>query len=359
MARNNQRRLEVVAAESIMCSPHPRYRTLPRSLTRERAAPLILAAALAASILYASNVWAREYVIPSPPNSVVGQVITVRTSAQDTLSDIARRYEVGYDQIRLANPGVDPWMPGAGTKVVVPSRFVLPDAPRRGIVINVPEMRLYYYPRRKAGQPAHVFTYPVSIGRGDWQTPLVVTKIVRKEPHPVWIPPKSIRAEHAANGDPLPKVVAAGPKNPLGDYALHLGIPGYLIHGTNRPYGIGMRVTHGCVRLYPRNIDALFHMVSVGTPVRIVNQPVKAGWLNGSLYVEVHPPFSGKSSETPVNLTPVVKAVMDATGQPPTDRMVDWDTVYAAARHTTGIPTKVSREPVASARTVSNLGQTD
>lgn len=323
----------------------------------------MLAALLSVLALHAAAAFADEYVMGSPDDSVVGRVQVVAARVGDTLPDIARRYKVGYEEIRLANPGVDTWLPGEGTEVVVPTQFVLPDAPHQGIVVNVPEMRLYYYPKPRAGERQRVFTYPVSVGRGDWETPLAVTDVVRKDKDPAWYPPESIRAEHAANGDPLPKVVAPGPGNPLGRYALRLGLSGYLIHGTNKPYGIGMKVTHGCIRLYPEDIEALFGMAPVGTPVRLVNQTVKAGWLAGRLYVEVHPSLSDSATGRPTNLTPIVNAVLEATGDLPSDALVDWEAAYAAARVTTGIPADVSRRPVASmgsqSETASALGRAD
>lgn len=285
---------------------------------------------------------ANEFLIPSPETSVVGETRIVAARAGDTLLDIARRHKVGYEEIKLANPGVDTWLPGAGTEVVVPTQFVLPDTPREGIVVNVPEMRLYYFPKPRPGQQPRVITYPVSVGRGDWETPLGLTQIVRKDRNPAWRPPESIRAEHAARGDYLPKVVPPGPGNPLGDYALRLGLPGYLIHGTNKPYGIGMKVTHGCLRLYPEDIDALFGEASVGMPVRLVNQAAKAGWRDGRLYLEVHPGFDDSGAGQPTSLTPLVGAVLAATGTLPSDDSIDWESVYATARVSNGIPSAVS-----------------
>lgn len=223
--------------------------------------------------------------------SVVGEVFTVSARREDTLLDIARRYGLGRDEIVNANPGVDIWLPGEGTRVHVPRRYVLPDAPREGIVLNLPEMRLYYYPPESEDVARQVITHPISIGRQDWQTPLGETRIVSKVKNPTWFPPESVRAEHAADGDPLPSVVPPGPDNPLGGYALRLGIPGYLIHGTNKPYGVGMRVSHGCIRMYPEDIVAMFSQVTNDTPVRIINQPVKTGWRDGKLYLEVHRPL--------------------------------------------------------------------
>jgi L,D-transpeptidase ErfK/SrfK len=148
---------------------------------------------------------------------------------------------------------------------------------------------MYYFPQPRDGEPAYVKTYPISIGRMDWETPLGLTKIVSKARNPTWYPPESVREEHAADGKPLPRIVPPGPDNPLGEYAMRLGLPGYLIHGTNRPAGVGMRVTHGCVRMFPEDIDYLFAQIGVDTPVRIINEPVKIGWDGDELVMEVHP----------------------------------------------------------------------
>ncbi len=319
---------------------------------------MLLAGCLAALAFLATTAHANEFVIPSPDATVVGEVRIVEAREGDTLLDIARRHKLGFEEIKLANPGVDTWLPGAGTEVVVPTQYVLPDAPREGIVVNIPEMRLYYYPEPAAGEPARVITYPVSIGRGDWATPLGTTRIVRKDENPTWRPPESIRAEHAARGDYLPKVVPPGPDNPLGDHSLRLGLPGYLIHGTNRSYGIGMKVTHGCLRLYPEDIEALFQATSVGTSVRLVNQAAKAGWLDGRLYLEVHPTFDETDDERPASLTPLVSAVLTATGSLPDD-LVDWETVYATSRVSNGIPSAVSATIPRPTGTSAELGQAD
>lgn len=234
---------------------------------------------------------ADSFPLPAGGETVVGEAFTVSARGEDTLLDIARRYGLGRDEIVHANPGVDVWLPGEGTEVRVPRRFVLPDAPWQGIVLNLPEMRLYYFPDIAAEAELLVTTHPVSIGRQDWQTPLGETRIVSKVKNPAWYPPASVRAEHAADGDPLPGVVPPGPDNPLGGYAIRLGLPGYLIHGTNKPYGVGMRVSHGCVRMYPEDIVSMYGQVANNTPVRIINQPVKVGWRGDQLYLEVHSPL--------------------------------------------------------------------
>ena len=185
---------------------------------------------------------AEAYWYPGPSQGVIGEVRHVKAAYEDTLLDIGRRHGLGYTEMVSANPDVDIWLPGTGREVRVASEFVLPDAPREGIVINLAEYRLYYYGMIDEGV---VLTFPISIGKMDWQTPLGRTSIVRKQRNPTWYPPKSVLAEYAAEGRPLERVVPPGPDNPLGDYAMRLGLPGYLIHGTNRPAGVGMRVTHG------------------------------------------------------------------------------------------------------------------
>ncbi|RLA23883.1 MAG: L,D-transpeptidase [Gammaproteobacteria bacterium] len=240
--------------------------------------------------------WATSYPLPPIDNQLIGQVQKTLARQEDTLLDIARHYDIGQKEILLANPAVDRWIPGGGTEVTIPSRFILPDAPKKGIVLNVPEMRLYHFRKENGSNPKTVTTHPVSIGRMDWTTPLGQTRITQKTENPVWRPPESIKKEHAEEGEILPDIVPAGPDNPLGLFALRLGIPGYLIHSTNKPFGVGMRVSHGCVRMYPEDIERLFPNVKVGTPVLITNQPIKVGWFTGELYIEVHPALDEEST---------------------------------------------------------------
>ncbi len=224
-----------------------------------------------------------------PMDDVVGRVQVIRARHEDTLSDIARRFNVGYEEIVSANPGVDPWLPRAGTEVVVPSEFVLPDAKREGIVINLAAMRLFYFPKMKAGEPQKLITHPIGIGRVGWRTPEGSTRVVSKTEAPAWIPTAAIRKEHAADGDPLPKVVPPGPDNPLGTHVLRLGWPEYAVHGTDKPPSIGLRGTHGCLRLYPEDIVGLYEAVPVGTPVTVVNQPFLVGWRGDTLMMQTYP----------------------------------------------------------------------
>ena len=232
---------------------------------------------------------AEVYELPPEGFDVIGALSTITVRYEDTLVDIARRHGLGYEDVVRANPDVNVWLPGEGTEVVLPTRFVLPPGPRRGVILNLAEYRMYYFPEPRDGEPAYVLTYPISIGRMDWETPLGLTKVISKVRNPAWYPPESVREEHAADGNPLPRIVPPGPDNPLGEYAMRLGLPGYLIHSTNRPAGVGMRVTHGCIRMFPEDIEYLFSQVGVDTPVRIINEPVKIGWEGDRLVMEVHP----------------------------------------------------------------------
>jgi L,D-transpeptidase ErfK/SrfK len=179
-------------------------------------------------------------------------------------------------------------LPGEGREILVPTQFVLPAAPREGVVVNVAEMRIYYYPPHKKGEPQTVYTHPIGIGKVGWNTPEGSTKIISRQKDPVWVVPKSVRAEHAQDGEVLPAQIPAGPDNPLGQYEFRLGWPSYLIHGTNKPYGVGMRSSHGCMRLYPEDIAVFFNLIPIGTKVTVVNQPYLFGWRDGTLYLQAY-----------------------------------------------------------------------
>lgn len=286
-------------------------------------------------------------------DDVIGELALTATVRNDTIADIARTYSQGYNEMRLANPTVDPWLTGEDTEVVIPSQYVLPAAPRVGIVINVAEMRIYHYRARGKGQALEVATYPVSIGRQNWSTPHGATSVVSKVKDPTWTPPESIRREHAAEGDFLPAVVPAGPKNPLGAYALRLGMSGYLIHGTDKPYGIGMRVTHGCMRLYPKDIETVYHTVPVGTVVRIVNQPYKVGLLKGQLLLEVHPALEEDISAGTYaqEFTHVMSLILPYAANHEIN--LDWSALRGAVLRKDGVPVIVGS---AAIRTVSAAG---
>jgi L,D-transpeptidase ErfK/SrfK len=211
------------------------------------------------------------FLVETPEQGVIGEPQVVFASESDTLSDLAREYGLGYDEIVAANPEVDPWLPGEGTPVLLPTQYVLPGVERTGVILNIATKRLFFFPRSVDGGPQEVLTYPIGIGRVGWETPLGDATVVAKARDPQWWVPASVRKEHAEMGDPLPAVVPPGPDNPLGHRVLQLDMPGYLIHGTNAPYGVGMRVSHGCIRLYPENIEHLFDLVEIGESVTIIN----------------------------------------------------------------------------------------
>jgi L,D-transpeptidase ErfK/SrfK len=291
---------------------------------------------LAAWVLSAPAGFAQTFPL-TDARDLLGELATARATYSDTFTDIGRRAGLGYEEMRRANPGIDPWLPGEGTEVVLPTQFLLPSGSRQGVLVNVAEYRMYFF-RQVDGTPA-VTTFPVSIGRMDWSTPVGRHRVMSKQVRPAWYPPESIRAEHAADGDHLPKVVPPGPKNPLGEYAMRLSISSYLIHGTNNPVGIGMQVTHGCIRMYPEDIKWLFPQVPVGTPVEIVNQPYKFGWAGEVLYLEAHPPLEGDGAAEDRGMTVVTEAYVRATDKRPAE--VDWDLVEEVYRAKLGIPVRV------------------
>lgn len=275
--------------------------------------------------------------VPESGEDVIGEVSVYATREEDTLLDIARDFDIGFVEIRAANPGVDPWLPEIGARLVIPGMHILPPAPRRGIVINLAEMRLYFF---APGHPPR--TYPVGIGREAFETPVGATGVVRKAAWPAWYPTRSAREE-----DPdLPAYVPPGPDNPMGTHAVYLGWPTYAIHGTNKPDSIGRRGSHGCIRLYPEDAEELFHLIEPGTPVRIVDQPVKTGWRAGELWLEVHPAQAdadeleshGRLSAPPPS--GVEEQVMSAAGAEA--GRVDWYLVAMAALDRRGVPVRVT-----------------
>ncbi len=281
-------------------------------------------------------------------DSVVGDIRQAHARGDDTLIDIAREFDLGYDQIVSANPDVNRWIPGEGTVVTLPSQYILPGAVRKGLVLNIAELRLYYYPNAPKGSTPEVITYPVSIGRMDWRTPLGITRVVRKERDPVWRPPPSIRAEHALEGEELPQYIAGGdPTNPLGRFALRLGIPSYLIHGVDerKAFGIGMRVTHGCIRMYPEDIEELFGLVPANTQVTIVDEPIKIGRRGDRVFLSVHQPLDEGEDESlpPLPRVPLGQVMHHLTTQTRFDAQVDSALVRKIVEVGDGVPHEIAR----------------
>lgn len=315
----------------------PRFTAVARSLSL-------------ASLLVAGPVAALELPLPPPGEDIVGQVQVIKAKYEDTFADVGVANDLGYLEMVAANPGVDPWLPGAGTEIILPTRYILPQGPREGIVINLAEYRLYYFPK---GQNV-VHTFPLGIGREGWGSPIAHTTITAKTSNPAWYPPKSIREEHAAEGDPLPAVVPPGPDNPLGPFKFNLGVPGYLIHGSNKKFGIGMRVSHGCFRMLNNNVLALASMVPVGTPVRIINEPYKFGVSGGKVYLEAHAPLDDNGDPSVVDKhTAVINALLKREELVNSIRL-DWDVVREVVAAEDGLPVEIAEPNSAVAATVPN-----
>jgi L,D-transpeptidase ErfK/SrfK len=288
-----------------------------------------------------------------PEQDVVGRLQVTVARHEDTFADIARRFDVGYGELVRANPGVDPWIPGAGTEIVLPTEFILPDAPREGLVLNLAAMRLYYFPKRPKDAPkdapVEVFTHPIGIGKVGWATPEGTTKVTSHVKDPVWTPPLSVRKEHEKEGDILPDKVPPGPENPLGRHMMRLGWPSYLVHGTNKPPAVGMRASAGCIRLYPEDIARIYELVPDGTRVTVVNQPYLLGWHGDRLLLQAFEPLVDDTRDW----SDVPKALRQKTKKPATHRWkrvaadaatIDWERIRAMAADPRGIAVEVGAQ---------------
>lgn len=271
----------------------------------------------------------------------IGEMEVYTATYEDTLVKIARDNNLGFVELRAANPYIDPWIPGEGTKIILPKRHILPDAPREGIIINLPEMRLYAFVEK--GQPP--VSYPIGVGRDGLRTPSGTTKIIRKKTGPTWYPTARMREEDPS----LPQSIPAGPNNPLGSHALYLGWPEYAIHGTNRPFGIGRRVSSGCIRLYPESIIELYELVDEGAPVAVVDQPVKATWVGDVFYVEAHPQLEQADTIEQNGGIPdyhvdqkEINAIIKAAGD--FAFLINWEETRQVIRERAGVPVAVARK---------------
>ncbi len=270
--------------------------------------------------------------------TVIGNTQVHIVEKGETFLDIARRYDLGYNEIVAANPHVDPWIPPQGAEVLIPSEWILPRGATEGIVLNIPEMRLYYYlPSPRAGAPSSmVVTYPVGLGRQDWQTPQAEFRVRGKTKNPTWVIPQSIKLERIERYGFSEDAIPGGhPDNPLGKYRIELTLPSYAIHGTNREWGVGMQVSHGCVRMYPEDIAAFFDLVQIGAPGSFVYQPIKVGVRGGRVLVEVHDDIYG------VAPWPWMFA-QELITEMGLERLVDRERLEAAVEAASGIPTDVS-----------------
>lgn len=281
-----------------------------------------------------------EYTKPLPGEDVIGEIVYVTPKRHESLVDLTIRYEMGYDELRWANPGINAWMLSETQPLVLPTQFILPKGKRSGIVSNIPEMRTYYFLKGSD----KIYVYPVGVGRMDWKTPLGSWSITRKQEHPNWYPPESIRREHEEMGrGTLPRVVPAGPDNPLGTRVLRLALPSYLLHGTNDETGIGMRVTHGCMRFYPQHIEHLYDMVPTNTMVTFLNEPVKYGVIGNDILIEVHPPLEEDNLSVPA-LKEKALTVLNSFLKDYPDANVNQDLIGIAVQQQTGLPVIIGQK---------------
>ncbi|MEQ8207912.1 MAG: L,D-transpeptidase family protein [Woeseia sp.] len=310
--------------------------------SRTEAAPVREAIFADAELPLADPISRNYFQLDDEAQSVIGELQVVRINEGDTFSDLAREYGLGYDEIVTANPTVDPWIPPAGTPVLLPTQYVLPATPRRGVVLNIASKRLFYFPEALEGEAQTVMTYPIGIGRVGWETPTGATTVTAKARDPHWYVPTSVRKEHAELGNPLPAIVPPGPDNPLGRHVLKLGLPGYLIHGTNQPYGVGMRVSHGCVRMYPENIETLYELVGLGLEVTIVNQPYLLGERDGEMYFESHPPLEEDELPAEERIAGLLAALAESDETFVADPELSAH-MQAAASEARGVPVQLAR----------------
>lgn len=280
--------------------------------------------------------YALTFPLPKTGN-IIGSIQTVKSQKGESLGDIGRRFDIGVYEMIEANPKLNPWSVGSGRDVIIPTQFILPPGPKEGIIINLAEMRLYYF---HSDQPL-VTTHPIGIGRKGWRTPTGTAKIVQKKKDPAWYPPDSIRASYERKGKSLPNVVPPGPDNPLGQFAMRLSLPGYLIHGTNKPGGIGVRSSSGCIRMYPEDIESLFYKAEVGTKVRIVHIPYKVGNKNGNYFIEAHEPLSEKYYHSETQQEMFKKAFEDAGAD--SLYISDWDDAEDMIDNSNGLPMPISQ----------------
>jgi L,D-transpeptidase ErfK/SrfK len=267
-------------------------------------------------------------------DDLIGRLRTVRLEKGDTLPDIARHFSLGLDGVSSANPGVDIWVPTAGERIILPQSFILPDAPRSGIVINLAAMRLFQF--KGNSESLTVLTYPVGVGTEERPSPMGQMRVERKVNRPTWYVPASIAKAHLKKGDPLPATVPPGPQNPLGEYALYLSAQSYLIHGTNKPASIGLRATNGCFRLYPEDVKRLYESTPVKTPVSIVNQPYLLGHSNGVVYLEVHGSTEDVDTAELDKIYAKLKTIEKKSG-----RTLDWSNVKKVLAEARGIPAPI------------------
>ncbi|MBN1684744.1 MAG: L,D-transpeptidase family protein [Gammaproteobacteria bacterium] len=289
-------------------------------------------------ICFSPITWALTFQLPPQGSDIVGHIRKITLSKHANIDDLSRKYEVGYYEFLEANPNININRLNTGDTLTIPSEYIFPDAPRQGIVINLSELRLYYFlPKQRL-----VLTYPIGIGKEGDETPVVETTIIGKEENPYWRPTPKTRNEFLYNtGLELPEEIDPGEGNPLGDYMMRLGNWIYLIHGTNNPNGVGKRSSGGCIRMYPESIATLFPLVPIGTLVDIVKEPIKVGWRGNQLYLESHVPMEVKSYRGKEDLQSLIALVTPVLRRRRAE--INWDKALRVANQQTGIPTVIGR----------------
>lgn len=284
-------------------------------------------------LIVSSQADATAYKVPPSTESLIGNVQYSSTGTSDNVINIAQRYDVGYNAIENANPQLDmsKGFP-VGASLQIPTQHLLPNQEREGIVINLPEMRMYYF----VAGTNEVYTYPIGIGKIGKTIPIRKTAITRKKVDPSWIPPQDIREFNLKQGIILPRIMPPGPDNPLGSFAIYMTIPTYLIHSTIFPESVGKRASFGCIRMFESDIKNFFPSIQGGIPVMIVNSPVKVGWQDNHLYVEAHHPLEEHSGAFDSSLPGIVHTISDYSKSDTT--LIDWQLVSYIAEKRDGVP---------------------
>jgi L,D-transpeptidase ErfK/SrfK len=281
-------------------------------------------------------------------DDVIGRLRFITLEKGDTLPDIARHFSLGLNGVSAVNPGADIWVPEGGERIMLPLSFILPDAPRKGIVINLAAMRLFQF--KGNSESLAVLTYPVGVGTEERPSPRGLMRVERKVSRPTWHVPATIARDHLKKGDRLPAAVLPGPENPLGEYALYLSAPSYLIHGTNKPASIGLRATNGCIRLYPENVKKLYENTPAKTPVNFVNQPYLLGQRDGVVYMEVHASTEEFDTVEFDKMYAKLKTIEKESG-----RMFDWSKIKNVVAEARGIPVPIFEIRQGSGKKVAEL----
>lgn len=293
-----------------------------------------IATILGLNLIISSELAAKTFTLPSNGSNVIGQVMSLspnQLQPNDNFLTISKRYGVGFHELEEANPGASAWSPNYGD-ILIPHRYVLPKI-REGIVINLAELRLYYFPQNSD----KVITFPVGIGKKDWATPIVTTSVVAKLVNPTWTVPSSVKKEYENRGEEIPNRIPPGPDNPLGKYAFRLGAAGYLIHGTNTDVGVGLRVSHGCIRLFNKDIKELYNIVPNGTKVTIINEPYKIGHDGDKIYLEAHKPLAEDGDNFDYEKSLIQSRLYNLN----VGYSIDWNAAEYVAEELRGIPAPI------------------